>query len=127
LGLLFWIWGTWGLYSLPENTSLGRENYKTLLKYHPMPFMAILCSKNFLQGGAPCHSSKQIKDFLRDKKFEMTDWLGNSPDLNPIENCLNYMKEKLKCKDTGSLPKLIREIKILWTTRLLQGVPEEPK
>jgi hypothetical protein len=28
------------------------------------------------------------------------------------------MKEKLKCKDTGSLPKLIREIKILWTTDL---------
>jgi transposase len=41
------------------------------------------------------------------------DWPGNSPDLNPIENCWNYMKEKLKFKDTWSLPKLIREIKIL--------------
>ncbi len=28
------------------------------------------------------------------------------------------MKEKLKSKDTGSLPKLINEIKLLWTLDL---------
>ncbi len=28
------------------------------------------------------------------------------------------MKEKLKTKDTGSVPKLIQEIKMLWTTGL---------
>jgi transposase len=61
----------------------------------------------------PCHSSKRIKDILADKKLEVIDWPGNSLDLKPIENCWNYIKEKLKRKDTGSLPKLIREINVL--------------
>jgi transposase len=72
-------------------------------------------STHFLQDGAPCHASKHVKNFLEDKPVEVIDWPGNSPDLNPIENCWNYMKEKLKSKDTGSLPKLINEIKLLWT------------
>jgi hypothetical protein len=65
-----------------------------------------------------CHGSKRIKDFLAEQNFEVIDWPGKSPKLHPIENCWNYMKEKLKCKDTGSLPKLIKEIKILSTTDL---------
>jgi transposase len=110
--------GRGGLYFLPKNTTMRAENYETVLKDHLLPFMAIHQSTHFLQDGAPCHASKRIKDFLSVQNFQVMDWPGNSPDLNPIENCWNYMKEKLKCKDTGSLPKLIREIKILWTTDL---------
>ncbi len=51
--------------------------------------------------------------YLVDKLFEEIAWPGSSPDLYPIENCWNYMKEKLKSKDTGSLLKLILEIKLL--------------
>ncbi len=42
------------------------------------------------------------------------DWLGNSPDLNPIENLWNIMKDGLKSKDIGSAPKLQAELKKLW-------------
>jgi transposase len=75
-------------------------------------------STHFLQDGAPCHASKRIKAYLADKPFEVMDWPGNSPDLNPIENCWNYMKEKLKTVDTGSIAKLTREVKMLWVTGL---------
>ncbi len=61
-------------------------------------------------------ASKQIKKFLADKAFEVINWPGNSPDLNRIKNCWSYMKEKLKNKDTGSIEKLIKAIKVLWTT-----------
>ncbi len=54
------------------------------------------------------------KKLLADKIFEVIDRLGNSPDLSPIKNCWNYMKEKL-VQGHGSLPKLIQEIKLLWT------------
>jgi transposase len=65
-----------------------------------IPFMEIHRTTHFLQDGAPCHVSKRIKNFLADKPFEVIDWPGNSPVLNPIENCWNYMKDKLKDKDT---------------------------
>ncbi len=42
------------------------------------------------------------------------DWPGNSPDLNPIENLWNIMKEGLKTKDIGSTPRRQAELKKLW-------------
>jgi hypothetical protein len=30
------------------------------------------------------------------EKFSILDWSGNSPDMNPIENCWSHMKRKLK-------------------------------
>lgn len=110
--------GRGGLYFLPKNTTMNGERYETVLKDHLIPFMGFHRSTHFLQDRAPCHASKRVKSFLADKPFEVIDWPGNSPDLNPIENCWNYMKEKLKSKDTGSLPKLIHEIKLLWTLDL---------
>jgi hypothetical protein len=51
---------------------------------------------------------EQIKDYLSDKPFQVTDWPDNSPDLNPIENCRSHKNGKLKDKDIGSVRKLIR-------------------
>jgi transposase len=72
----------------------------------------------FLQDGAPFHVSKRIKSFLADKPFEVMDWPGNSPDLNPIEKCWNYLKQNLKDKDTVSMDKLIAAVKMLWVKSL---------
>jgi transposase len=44
------------------------------------------------------------------------DWPGNSPDLNPIKNLWNIMKDGLKSKDIGSAPRLQAELKKLWVT-----------
>jgi transposase len=108
--------GRGGLYFLPKNSTMNSETYEKVLEDHLIPFMQIHGTTRFLQDGAPCHASKRIKKFLADKAFEVIDWPGNSPDLNPIENCWSYMKEKLKNKDTGSIEKLIKAIKVLWTT-----------
>ena len=43
------------------------------------------------------------------------DWPGNSPDLNPIENCWSYMKKRLKDDHTiTSSLKLEMAIKKMW-------------
>jgi hypothetical protein len=78
---------------------------------HLIPCMEIHSTIYVLQNRAPCHASNRIKNFLVDKAFQVFDWLGNSPDLNPNENCWNCIKEKLKDKDTGSVNKVIR---MLW-------------
>jgi hypothetical protein len=36
--------------------------------------------------------------FLKENKVSVMDWLGNSPDLNPIENLWSILKAKLKKK-----------------------------
>ncbi len=41
------------------------------------------------------------------------DWLGNSPDLNPIENVWNSIKNKLKKRHITSVPILKEKIKKL--------------
>ncbi len=50
-----------------------------------------------------------------EEEFRVMDWPGNSPDLNPIENCWEYIKSKLKNDGAvTSLPKLIHAIKMMW-------------
>ncbi len=82
--------------------------------------MAMHRSTHFLQDGAPCHASKRIKEFLKTQSFQVIDWPGNSPDLNPIENAWNYIKRKLKSQDISSVPKLKEAILKLWTQDMSQ-------
>ena len=46
------------------------------------------------------------------------DWPGNSPDLNPIANVWNCIKNKLQDSKATSLPQLQKEIKFLWTLQM---------
>jgi hypothetical protein len=88
--------------------------YQEALEDHLLMFMGIHGCTHFLHDGAPCHASKCIKDFLAEQPFQVIEWPGNSPDLNPIENCWNQLKNLLKKKDISSVPKLTADIR-LWT------------
>jgi hypothetical protein len=61
-----------------------------------------------------------VKEFLQTKDVKVMDWQGNSPDLNPIENVWNHMKNKLK-KTISSVTVLKEEIMKLW---VLETSPE---
>jgi hypothetical protein len=117
------VWGSFsgavgrgGLFFLPKNTTMNSERYQQTLEDHLLPFMQIHQCTHFLQDGAPCHASKKTMAFLAQQPFIVMDWPGNSPDLNPIENLWNIMKEGLKSKDIGSAPKLQAELKKLWVS-----------
>ena len=61
------------------------------------------------------HTAKIIKEWFDFVQIEyISDWPGNSPDLNPIENLWAIMKGELRGRDTSSLPKLEREIRDVW-------------
>ena len=40
----------------------------------------------FMQDGAPCHTARSIKEWFAGNDIEVLDWVGQSCDLNPIEN-----------------------------------------
>jgi hypothetical protein len=117
-------WGKGGLYFLPKNQTMNRQRYLTVLENHLLPFMRIHSRKWFLQDGTPCHKSEVVMSNLKEmeEEFKVLDWLGNSPDLHPVENCWAYMKAQLKkFQGVTSLPRMIEAIKMMWVRDLSQA------
>jgi len=113
------IGGRGSLYLLPPKTTMNSVRYMEVLRSHLLPWMARLGATKFLQDGAPCHTAKKVKAFLKEKNVSVMDWPGNSPDLNPIENLWAIMKRRLKkLPNISSLPLLMRAIRIMWTRDL---------
>lgn len=48
-----------------------------------------------MQDNAPCHTARMIKKYLSDEGVTMLEWPPYSPDLNPIENIWNWIKQKV--------------------------------
>jgi len=55
-------------------------------------------SCTFQDDSAPCHRAKKVKEFLATSDISVLPWPGNSPDLNPIENCWKVVGQKLAAK-----------------------------
>ena len=72
----------------------------------------------FMRDGAPFHQSKVVKKFLEQKRIQMLEWQRNSPDLNPIGNLCNLMKNKVSIKHLSSLDALQTAIKEVWVREI---------
>ena len=84
-----------GLLFMPEGTSINRTVYLEVLKSKVPSFMEIKRCSHFQHDGAPCHQTKAVKKWLGEAGIEILGlWPGNSPDLNPIENCWVLLKQK---------------------------------
>jgi transposase len=59
-----------------------------------------------------------VTDYLKKKKVKVLDWPGNSPDLNPIENLWEEMKNKVADQHPTSLETLKNAIKLVWTREI---------
>ena len=75
-----------------------------------------------------------VSEYLKSANVTILDWPGNSPDLNPIENCWDYLKNHLTTEVSTSTLTL-KEGKVkLWhdlgkdylanlTTSMPRGLP----
>ena len=61
----------------------------------------------FQQDSAPCHKAKRMTICFKKMRIPVLDWPGNSPDLNPIKNCLRKM-------DCPNKIKLIQSVIHVW-------------
>ncbi len=68
----------------------------------------------FQQDSAPCHKAKKVTKLLKEKRIQLLDWPGNSPDLNPIENLWSIIKMELRKRDCATQTKLTQAIIDIW-------------
>ena len=81
--------------------------------------MEIKDCSHFQHDGAPCHQTKAVPKWLEDTGIEVNGlWPGNSPDLNPIENCWNLLKTKVASNDPTPLKDLKEKIKTVWVSEI---------
>lgn len=95
---------------------MNSTQYKVVLENVLIPTMKKWFRRAgiFVQDGAPCHTSKECMTFLKNKRVEVLDWPGNSPDCNPIENIWAILKAKVHQRCPKTKNELIIAIKTVW-------------
>lgn len=115
------IWGSFsgemgrgGIYFLPKNATMNGDRYIEVLQTHMLDFYEIGDCNFFMQDNAPCHKAKRVMKWLQNKKVDVLEWPGNSPDLNPIEELWANMKLKLQEKNTSTPQQLVEALRDIW-------------
>jgi len=111
--------GVSGLWLMPDGQTINGSVYLEVLKSKLPQFMTIRGCTHFQHDGAPCHQTKAAKKWLGDNGIEILGpWPGNSPDLNPIENCWVVLKQKVSRRNPTSAAELIQAIKDVWVKEI---------
>jgi len=94
--------------------------YSEILEEKIVPLMKT--NKNYIyqQDNAPYHVSYKMGSFFSKNKIELMYWPPNSPDINPIENIWNLIKNTVRKKYYNSKKEMIDEI-----TKILLNFPIE--
>ena len=121
------VWGcfSWqgrgGLEFLKKGEMMDGPRYRRLIDEKLELFMNQHQTTHFLQDGAPCHRSRIVTAWFQDRPhITLIKWPGNSPDLNPIENAWDWMKDRLaeNTPRASSVEELKRQVAELWTLRM---------
>lgn len=119
------VWGTisssgrGSLWFMPPNSTITAAVYLDLLKEKLQDALRRWNCTYFQQDGAPAHTARSVRSWLNNEGIQLlTPWPGNSPDLNPIENCWAVVKKKVSQHNPTSLTDLQEKIKLVWCTEI---------
>lgn len=76
--------------------TLNQHNYlNNVLIPRVLPYKQSHPDMIFQHDGAPAHRAIMIKEWLSSEDVEVLKWPAQSPDINPIENLWNMLKEEI--------------------------------
>ena len=123
------VWGTisghgrCGLWLILPGTTIKGKVYLDILKEKVPAFMQIRSCDKIVHDGAPCHRTKSVKEWFERHNIDLIGpWPGNSPDLNPIENCWRLVKERVAARNPTSSASLIDAIKHVWVSEVSEDL-----
>ena len=115
------IWASFGngklgrLHFVPHNQKMNAEMYRNVLSKHLKASLKKTGCSVFMQDGAPCHTARSIKEWFSDNRVEVLDWVGQSCDLNPIENLWHSLNRIIAAMPACSnLVQLSKQIAKAW-------------
>ena len=106
--------GRGGLYFIPKKVTMRGDSYLRVLDHHMLPFWNIRRCNHFMQDSDPVHRPRVVKKWLKDNHVPVLECPRNSPDLNPIENAWNYMKNKVQEAHSNNIQTLKEVLMKLW-------------
>lgn len=114
------IWGCFSgkgrgsIFFMKPNEMVNAKKYIEILEAKLPSVMSVHAATVFQQDGAPCHTAKVVQKWFKDKKIDVLEWPGNSPDLNTIENLWELLKRRVASKCPKNLQDLIYWLKVTW-------------
>ena len=106
--------GRGGLYFIPKKITMRGDSYIRVLDHHMLPFWVICRCNHSMQDGDFVHRSRVVKKWLKDNHVPVLECPSNSPDLNPLENSWNYMKNKVQEAHSTNFQTLKEVLMKLW-------------
>ena len=103
------------LVILPK--ALDSELYKHILKKHILRIAPKGGKAVFQQDNAQPHKAKIIVYLLNKEARWINDWPPYSPDLNPIENVWNMLKEEFQGHEISSKKNAINVLSKIWNSK----------
>ena len=120
------VWGCFSYHGaecfwvVPKGMTVNAVRYKEILQARLLPSVRNMFPGQgdqyiFQDDGAPCHRAKIIKNWLTENNItSMTDWPGQSPDINPIENLWAIIKRHIRERKPTGRVSLIEAIIRAW-------------